>query len=199
MTSDCCSLPRSQKPLGIYRSLMVLSRCTGCLVLMIEPASHPFPYESQQHNLQHTICVWKWFFFLRVATYSPGLINCLKRFFCFSWSAPAHHQQPPFTPPPHSACLPPTQTGNLYHLISFHFISSLPTILSYIFLFLLQGRKKANCFASNALLVDDIVDWVENVEDNTSSVFQLTNAAVKYNCLIWFVKLHVWECTCFVC
>lgn len=33
----------------------------------------------------------------------------------------------------------------------------------------------------------DIVDWDENVVDDTSSVFQLTNAVVKYNCLIWLL------------
>lgn len=34
----------------------------------------------------------------------------------------------------------------------------------------------------------DIVDWDENVVDDTSSVFQLTNAVVKYNCLIWLLN-----------
>lgn len=80
----------------------------------------------------------------------------------------------------------------LHHLILFFFhqhftnISTISTNNSFIFFFSLSPsqQKKADCFASNALLKCDIVDWDENVVDDTSSVFQLTNAAVKYNCLI---------------
>ena len=76
----------------------------------------------------------------------------------------------------------------LHHLISFYLNPILPTTFYCVFFppFPSQQEKgEKNCFAWNAALTCDIVDWDENAMDNTSSVLQLTNAAVKYNCLIW--------------
>ncbi len=186
MTWECYSLPRNQKPLGIYRSLMVLSLRTCCLVTIIKPASHPLRYQTRQHNLQHTFCLWgslsqKCHICSGFDEVSLEPLSLAGHLLLTTTITSTIQTQPPRPP----ARLPPPQTALLHHLISVYFISSLPSILLSFFPFPHHNRKKADCFVSNALPVRNTVNWDENVGDDTTSVFQLANAAVKYNCLIW--------------
>lgn len=160
MTSEYCSLPRSQKPLGIYRSLMALSRCTGCLLPSIKPASHPFQLQSRQHNLLYKI-------FLEPLC---SITTASRDFNVFKLVIPPKHDHS-FQEKPTSTFELRIETANLYHLISFDCITVLFLFCFPCFSATIEKKRVLH----ERLCSCNIVDWDQNVMNTPNSQILVSN------------------------